>query len=210
MNPGYATAHQWYSHLLVYQGRHPQALAEVQRTLELDPLSLVMNSNGAFVYFWARRYDQAIECVHRALELDQHFAPPYLCLGLALGKKGRHQEALEALRKAVPLSGNGPRYVAGLGHGYGVAGEAEQAQALLAELEKLSKQRYVSAYDFAVIHAGLGEEDKVFASLQDAYVEHSTWLALVSADSRFDPFHTDPRFPQLLTRLGLAPPSLAR
>ena len=169
-----------------------------------------MNSNGAFLYLWARQYDEAIECAHRALELDQHFAPPYLCLGLALAKKGRYQEALEALRKAVPLSGNGPRYLAGLGHGYAVAGEVEQARALLAELEKLSKQRYVSAYDFAVIHAGLGEEDKVFAWLQDAYEERSTWLALVSADSRFDAFHSDPRFPQLLTRLGLTPPSLAK
>jgi tetratricopeptide (TPR) repeat protein len=205
LNPGYPTAHQWYSHLLVYQGRVEEALAAVERTLELDPLSLIMNSNGAFIYLWARQHDQAIECVHKTLELDQHFAPPYLCLGLALGEKGRHPEALEALRQAVPLSGNGPRYLAGLGHCCAVAEEAEQARALLSELEKLSKQRYVSAYDFAVVYAGLGESESVFGWLEKAYEERSTWLALVNVDPRFDPFHSDPRFQQLLTRLGLAP-----
>jgi TolB-like protein/Tfp pilus assembly protein PilF len=204
LNPGYATAHQWYSHLLVYQGRVEEALAEVERTLALDPLSLVMNSSGALIYLLARQHDQALECVHKTLELDQHFAPPYLWLGLALGEKGRHPEALEALRRAVPLSGNGPRYLAGLGHRCAVAGEAEQARALLSALEKLSKQRYVSAYDFAVIYAGLGESESVFGWLEKAYEERSMWVALVNADSRFDPFHSDPRFQQFLTRLGLA------
>ncbi len=204
LNPSYATAHQWYSHLLVYKGRVEEALAEVERTLALDPLSLVMNSNGAFIYLWARRHDQAIECVRKTLDLDQYFAPSYLWLGLALGEKGRHAEALEALRKAVPLSGSGPRYLAGLGHGYAVAGEAEHARALLSELEILSKQRYVSAYDFAVVYAGMGESESVFGWLEKAYQERSMWLALVNADSRFDPFHSDPRFQQLLTRLGLA------
>jgi tetratricopeptide (TPR) repeat protein len=205
LNPGYAIAHQWYSHLLVYQSRYAEAFTEVQRTLELDPLSLVMNSNGAFIYFWAHQYDQAIERAHRTLELDPHFAPPYLCLGCALQKKGLHAQSLEALRQGALLSGNGPRYLAGLGHCCAVAGEAEQARALLAKIEKLLKQRYVSAYDFAVVYAGLGEFDPVFGWLEKAYEERSTWLALVNVDSRFDPFHSDPRFQLLLTRLGLAP-----
>ncbi len=204
LNPGYTTAHQWYSHLLVYQGRHAEAFARVQRTLELDPLSLVMNSSGAVIYLLARQYDEAIQRTDRTLELDPHFAPAYLWLGWALGEKGKHQEALEALGKAVPLSGNGPRYLAGLGHGYAVAGETEQARTMLSELEKLSQQRYVSAYDFAVIHAGLGEKEAVFTWLEKAYEERSTWLALVNADSRFDPFHSDHRFQDLLRRLGLA------
>ena len=205
LNPGYAIAHQWYTHLLVYQGRHEEAFTEVQRTLELDPLSLVMNSNGAFIYLWAHQYDQAIERVHRTLDLDAYFAPPYLCLGCALQMKGLHSQGLEALCQAVGLSLNSPRYLAGLGHGYAVAGEAEQARTTFSELEKLSKERYVSAYDFAVFYAGLGEYESVFGWLEKAYEEHSTWLALVNVDPRFDPFHSDPRFQQLVTRLDLAP-----
>jgi len=205
LNPGYATAHQWYSHLLIYQGRHAEALTEVQRTLELDPLSLVMNSNCAFIYLWAHQYGQAIERVHRTLDLDPYFAPPYLCLGCALQKKGLHAQGLEALCQAVRLSANSPRYLAGLGHGYAVAGKADRARAMLSELEKLSKERYVSAYDFAILYAGLGEYESVFGWLEKAYEEHSTWLALVNVDPRFAPFHSDPRFRQLLTRLDLAP-----
>jgi Flp pilus assembly protein TadD len=205
LNPGYAIAHQWYTHLLMYQGRHEEAFTEVRRTLELDPLSVVMNSNGAFIYLWARQYDQAIERAHKTLELDAHFAPPYLCLGCSLQKKGLCAQGLEALCQAVRLSANSPRYIAGLGHGYALAGEAEQARALLSELEKLSKHRYVSAYDFAVVYAGLREDASVFGWLEKAYEERSTWLALVNVDPRFDPFHSDLRFRQLLTRLGLAP-----
>src|SRR5215831_12890322 len=106
LNPGYATAHQWYTHLLAYQGRYEDAFTEVQRTLQLDPLSLVMNSNSAFIYLWARQYDQAIERANRTLECDPYFAPPYLCLGCALQKKGLHAQSLEALSQAVHISRN--------------------------------------------------------------------------------------------------------
>jgi TolB-like protein/Tfp pilus assembly protein PilF len=204
LNPGYTTAHQWYSHLLVYEGRVAEALAQVQRTLELDPLSLVMNSSGAVIYLLARQYDEAIEGSHTTLDLDPHFAPPYLWLGWALQKKGLHAEGLQALQQAVPLSGNGPRYLAGLGHGYAVAGRSSEALNMVAQLEQMAKQRYISAYDFAVIYAGLGEADKAFTWLEKAYEERSTWLALIKADSRFDAFHSDPRFQSLLKRLGLA------
>jgi Tfp pilus assembly protein PilF len=204
LKSGYSTAHQWYSHLLVYQGRVAEGLAQVERTLELEPLSLVMNSNGALMYLLARQDDEAIHRVHKTLELDPHFAPPYLWLGWALQKRGMHAEGLEALRQAVPLSGNGPHYIAALGHGYGVAGQSADAAKTLAHLEAMATQRYVSAYDFAVIYAGLAEKEKAFTWLDKAYEEHSTWLAMINADSRFDAFHGEPRFQGLLRRLGLA------
>ncbi|HMC21841.1 MAG TPA: winged helix-turn-helix domain-containing protein, partial [Thermoanaerobaculia bacterium] len=81
LKSGYTTAHQWYSHLLVYQGRVAEALAQVQRTLELEPVSLIMNSNGALIHLLARRYGEAMERIQRTIELDPHFAPPYLFLG---------------------------------------------------------------------------------------------------------------------------------
>ena len=204
LKAAYTTAHQWYSHLLVYQSRVAEALAQVQRTLELEPLSLVMNSNGALIYLLAHDFDEAIVRAHKTLELDPHFPPPYLWLGWALQERGAHVEGLEALRQAVPLSGNGPHYIAALGHGYAVAGDSEQAQKTLAQLEEIATQRYVSAYDFAVIHAGLGDKEKTLASLARAFEERSSWLAMVKVDSRFDEFQDEPRFQDLLAKLGLS------
>ncbi len=205
LNPGYATAHQWYSHLLVYQGRVAEALAEVQRTLELDPLSLIMNSSGAYVHILAHRFEEAAERVRSALELETNFAPTYLFLGRVHEEAGRLEEAAEVFGKAVALSGGAARFVSGLGHCYAVAGQIAEARKTLNQLHAMTKQRYVSAYDIAVLHAGLREKEAVFTWLEKAYEERSTWLALVNADSRFDPFHSDSRFQQLLTRLGLTP-----
>lgn len=204
LNPGYATAHQWYCHLMVYQGRHSDALAEVQRTLELDPLSLVMNSNAAYVHILAHSFEEAERKANRALELEANFAPIHLFLGRVYEETGRFDEAVDAFGKSVAISGGAARYLSGLGHGYGAAGRIAEAREVLAELDAMAQRRYVSAYDFATIHAGLGEKEAVFGWLEKAYEERSTWLAMLKADSRFDPLHSDPRFQDLVRRLGLA------
>jgi len=205
LNPGYATAHQWYSHLLVYQGRNAEAFGEVQRTLELDPLSLVMNSNGAYIYLLARRYGDAIDRSDRTLELHPSHPAPYLWLGWAYAETGRPDEAIHHHRRAVEISGGAPRFLSGLGHAYAVAGRSAEARSTLAELERIARERYVSAYDFAVVHAGLRDKDSVFYCLEKAYKERSTWLSLLNCDSRFDPFRSDQRFGRLVAQLGLVP-----
>ena len=204
LNPGYTTAHQYNSHLLVYQGRDEEAFAEVGRTLELDPLSLVMNSSGALIYLQARRYDEAIERAHKTLDLDPHYAPPHLWLGWALTKKHLYKEASAEFQKAVNLSEESPRCLAGLGYGYALAGESKEAHKLLSEMHRLRKQRYISAYDFAVIHVGLGDDAEALTWLEQAYEERSGWLAMLLADSRFDGLHGQPRFQGLLKRIGLS------
>ncbi|HEY6946082.1 MAG TPA: winged helix-turn-helix domain-containing protein [Candidatus Acidoferrum sp.] len=203
LNPGYATAHQWYSHLLAYQRRYEEAFSEVQRTLELDPLSLVMNSNCAFIYLLARRYEEAIERARRTIELDPNNPIPLLWLGWAYTQTKRLGEALHQLRKSVAISGRIARYLSSLGHVYALAGQTAEARKVLVELEEMAKQRYVSSYDFAAIHAGLGDKEAVFSWLEKSYNERSSWLALLGGDARFDAFRTDPRFDQLLVRLGL-------
>jgi TolB-like protein len=203
LNPGYATAHQWYSHLLAYQRRYEEAFSEVQCTLELDPLSLVMNSNSAFIYLLAQQYEEAIERARRTIELDPNNPVPLLWLGWAYAQTKRLGEALDQLRKSVAISGGIARYLSSLGHVYALAGQAEEAWKVLVELEEMAKQRYVSSYDFAAIHAGLGDREAVFSWLERAYDERSAWLALLGSDARFDAFYTDPRFEQLLVRLGL-------
>lgn len=202
LNPGYATAHQWYSHLLVYQGRIEEALREVERTLELDPLSVVMNSSAAFIHILAHRFEEAEEQVRSAIELEANFAPLQLFLGRVYEETGRIEKALDAFRKGVTISGEVARFLSGLGHGYAVAGQTTEARKVLLELEEMAKQRYVSSYDFAVVYAGLGESESIFRWLEKAYEERSTWLALLKADSRFDPFRSDPHLQQLLVRLG--------
>lgn len=205
LNPGYATAHQWYSHLLAYQRRYEEAFSEAQCTLELDPLSLVMNSNSAFIYLLARRYEEAIERARRTIELDPNNPVPLLWRGWAYAQTKRLGEALDQLRKSAAISRGIPRYLSSLGHIYAVAGQTVEARKVLLELEETAKQRYVSSYDFAAIHAGLGDKEAVFSWLEKSYNERSSWLALLGSDARFDAFRTDPRFDQLLVRLGLAP-----
>lgn len=205
LNFRYATAHQWYSHLLAYQGRVADAIHQVERTLELDPLSLVMNSNAAFIHILARQYDEAIEHIHRTLDLDPQFAPPHLFLGLALQAKGLLAEGLAALLRAASLSENTPRFLAGLAHGYAMAGESAAARNTLAQLHDIAAQRYVSAYDFALVHAGLSERDEALTWLQRACDEHSAWLALMNSDVRLDGLHADPRFQNVLRKVGLSP-----
>jgi len=204
LNPGYATAHQWYSHLLVYQGRHAEAFMEVRRTLELDPLSQVMNASSAFVCLLARRFDEAIERSRKTIELHPDFPAPHLWLGWAYTEAGRLDEAVDQHKSAVKISAGAARFLSGLGHGYAVAGKTAGARRTLAKLEKMARARYVSAYDFAVVHAGLRDKQKLFSWLEKGYKERSTWLCLLKGDSRFDPFRSDPRFKRLLVRLGLA------
>ncbi len=111
---------------------------------------------------------------------------------------------MDAFLKAVAISGGAARYLSGLGHGYAVAGRSGEARRSLGQLHAMARQRYVSAYDFAVVCAGLGETESALVWLDKAYEERSTWLAMVNADSRFDALHSEPRFHDLLRRLGLA------
>lgn len=205
LNPGYTVAHQWYSHLLAYRGRFVEALAEIQRTLELDPLSLIMNSSAAFICVLARRPAEAERHARRTIELDAHLAAPYLWLAWALQAGDAHAPAIEALRQAAQLSGDSPRYLASLGHGLAIAGQRAEAEQLLVTLDRLAAQRYVAAYDFALLHIGLGQRMEALAALERACEERSPCLALLPGDTRFDALRAEPRTLAVLKRLGATP-----
>jgi TolB-like protein/Tfp pilus assembly protein PilF len=204
LNPGYATAHQWYSHLLTYQGRHEEAFSEVQRTLEFDPLSLVMNSSSAFIYLFARDFDAATERARKTIELDQHFAPSYLWLGQALEQKALFPEAIQAFERGLVHSERAPFMRAALGHAYAASGNRSAALAILKELEELSLRRYVSPYYFAVLSAGLGETENALTWLEHALEDRSTWLTWLKVDPRFDALREQARFQALLCKVGLS------
>ncbi len=205
LNPGYATAHMWYSELLSELGRHEEALAEIKRAQQLDPLSLIINSVSGLFLLNAGRDDLAIEQLQKTLEIDPNFARAHFFLGHAYLRKGAFAEAIAEYQRAITLSPNITQYKGGLGYAYARAGKSAEAHKLLSELKEHSKRRYVSWSDLAAIYAGLGEKDQAFACLENAYEQRETRVVKVNVVPFFDPLRSDPRFADLLRRIGLPP-----
>src|SRR5713226_8847351 len=203
LNPGYAITHQWYGRMLSELGRHEEALAEIKRAQQLDPLSLIINAVSGRILLYAGRDDLAIEQLRKTLEIDPNFAHAHQFLGYAYVRKGMFGEAIAEFQRAITLSPNFTQYQAGLGHAYARAGKSAEARKLLSELKEHSKRRYVSWCDFAAIYAGLGEKDQAFACLERAYAQRDARLVELKVDARLDPLRADPRFKDLLRRVGL-------
>ena len=207
LNPSYATAHMWYGEALGWRGRLEEAIAEEKRALELDPLSLIVNLVVADQFYLAREYDQAIEQYRKTLELDPNFVPAHWGLGGAYLQKSMYKEATTEFEEALGISPGNTLALAGLGHAYGVAGRRAGAQKVLEQLSELSKQEYISAVYRATIYVGLGEKNKAFEWLEKAYEDRSIGGVVygIKVDPVYDPLRSDPRFADLLPRVGLPP-----
>jgi eukaryotic-like serine/threonine-protein kinase len=203
LNPSYATARMFYSGYLAVMGRRQEALAESEKARELDPLSLINNTNVALLLYFARQYDQAIEQCSRTLEMDPNFVVAHAWLGQTYLQKGRFHEACKEFQTATELSEGSPFYIAMLGHAYAVAGDLSEAHKLLDQLKKLSVGAYVSSYSIAEVYVGLGDRDKAFEWLQKACEERSRALVFIGGEPGLDPLRSDPRFQDLLRRVGL-------
>ena len=201
LNPSHLMTRLWYAENLARMKRYDEAVQESLRAIELDPVSPVSHNAYAMILFRARRYDDSIRAAERALELDPNFVNAMWWLGLSHAGLGDYERALECLRKAVSLSPSS-LFRALLGHVYGRAGRTEEARRLLEELHAMAAQRYVSPVDFAIVHAGLGEADATFASLERAYRERVTRVHELPS-MYFDAFRSDPRYADLLRRTGL-------
>ncbi|MCI0525947.1 MAG: tetratricopeptide repeat protein, partial [Nitrospira sp.] len=177
-NPNYAPVHQWYTWYLSAMGRHDEAIAEIQKALELDPLSLIINRDVGLTLYFARRYDPAIEQYRKTLEMDPNFNVAYWGLGLAYLQKKMYEEAIPAFQKA--------RSPGVLGYAYALSGKKDEAQKVLSHLKEQLKQRYVQSYFLAVIYAGLDEKDQAFQWLQKAYEERSPYLIWLQVDPLYD------------------------
>jgi TolB-like protein/Flp pilus assembly protein TadD len=202
LNPKYPAAHAWYGAYLAAMGRPDEATSEGRRAQELDPLSLITNAALARPFYNARRYDEAIAQSKKTLEIDPHFPRAHYWLGLAYEQKSMYDHAIAAFQEAIKNS-DFPLYVAAAGHAYAVAGRRAKALSVLAELEKLSGRRYVSAYDIATIHVGLGDTASAMQWLERAYQERSDGLVYLRVDPRWDGMRSNPRFAQLVRRVGL-------
>jgi serine/threonine-protein kinase len=204
LNPNYATAHHWYALHLAALGRSAEAIEHARRAQGLDPLSLVITANTGWCYFLARQYDLAIEQSRRALDLDPSFDSAYGYMGFAFVEKGMAKEALEAFRKAQELSG-GSGYDSELAAAYAAFGQKKEALRMLAGFQARAGREPVSAYDVAMIYAGLGDKDMALTWLEKSYANRDARLVNVKAHPRFDSLHSEPRFAELLRRIGLSP-----
>ena len=205
LNPNYPVAHQWYGNLLTAMGRWDEAIQEFKRAQELDPLSLVITAVPGWTYYYAREYDKAIESCHKAIEMDRNFALAHNWLGQAYERKGMYEKAISEFKEAFRLSGNSPETAALLAHAYAVSGSKRQAQDILDNLLELSKQRYVSPYHIATIYAGIGDKDRALKWLDTAYNDRQNLLVFLKHDAVLDNLRADPRFQDLLRRMGLSP-----
>lgn len=202
LNPNYATGHQWYgSSGLTALARFDEAIVEVKRGIELDPLSLVINTDLGNTYYRARRYDEAIDQMRKTLEMDPGFYYAHWNLGSALAAKGALGPAIEEYEKARALNDD-PSMLGLLAHAYAVSGNKPEAIKIHDQLEALSKQRYVSAYSFALVYLGLGQKDEALRCLEKAYQDRAgDSLRFIKVEPLLDPLRGDPRFEALVAKI---------
>jgi TolB-like protein/DNA-binding winged helix-turn-helix (wHTH) protein/Tfp pilus assembly protein PilF len=203
LNPGNAAAHYFHAMNLMSMGHWEEASAEIESARLLDPVSIIINANIGLVYYYARQSDRAIEAERKALELAPNTAFIYESLGLAYLQKRMYREAISHLQKAVDLSKGFPQYQAELAYVYEAEGNHPQAGRILANLESRSRREYVSSYSLAVACVARGERDAALAQLRKAYEAREDLVAVLKIEPLFDSLHTDPRFQDLLRRIGL-------
>jgi TolB-like protein/DNA-binding winged helix-turn-helix (wHTH) protein/Tfp pilus assembly protein PilF len=203
LNPSYSLAHSGYAGVLSNMGRHEEAIAQARRARELDPISVSSNTALGRILFRARRYDDSITACQKAVALDPHDASPLWWMALSHEQKRELPEAIAELEKAVILSGTGTLSRGLLANAYALVGETGKAMSVLNELKELSRKRYVSPVDMAIVYTGLGDRNSAFLWLEKAYQEHAMRIQELP-EPIFDSLRSDPRFGDLMRRLGLA------
>jgi adenylate cyclase len=206
LNPNSTLAHNYYGIVhLTPLGRFDEAIAELRRCLELDPLSVQFQHDLGWAFVYARQYDRALEQFQKAIEMEPNFDQAYFGLGQAYLGQGMYEKALTAVQKMVDLAAASPYALRALGWAYGVSGKKDEARKLLDTLKERAKQERVDPTDFALIYAGLGEKEQAFAWLHRAYEERSgSWMLIwLKVGPWYDPLRSDPQFTELLRKVGL-------
>jgi TolB-like protein/DNA-binding winged helix-turn-helix (wHTH) protein/Flp pilus assembly protein TadD len=201
LSPSYATAHHWYAWHLALLGQYDEAIAEMKKAESLDPLSLIINADLAELLVLAHSYDEAIEQSRKTIEMDPNFAMAHNQLAQAYLQKHMYDQAIAELQKAVQLSGGSPTCIANLARAYSLSGNKSEAMKLLNDLKSSSTARYSHASEVAAIYASLGDKDEAMVWLQKGYAERFNPGVLIRPG--FDPLRTDPRFQDLVRRVGL-------
>jgi len=201
LNPGYATAHHWYAWHLSLLGRYNEAIAEMRKAEDLDPLSLIINADLAELLVLAHSYDESIRQSRKTIEMDANFALAHNQLAQAYLGKHMYDEAVAELRKAVQLSEGSPTCIANLARAYAASGKKSEALKLLRDLKKRSNPSHSNSSEIAMIYASLGDADQAMNWLEKGYEDRFNPGVLLRPG--FDPLRSDPRFQDLVHRIGL-------
>ncbi len=215
LNSKYPTAHQWYASFLMQMGKFSRAKAEIEEAHKLDPLSPIISSNTGLYSYYEHNYDDAIAKYKLTLQSDPDFWVARHYLALAYVQKGMHADAISELRSLIkaPPSGPVPDSVieteteasASLGFAYAMAGKPAEARAILDRLQDLSQRRYVSGLYFAIVCAGLKDNNQTIEYLNKAFESRHPGLVLIRIEPMFDGLRSDDRFKQLVARFEPIP-----
>jgi tetratricopeptide (TPR) repeat protein len=203
LRPGYATAHDYYAYYLTAMGDMTRAIAERETARRLDPISPLLTTALGEAYYHNRQFDLAIRMAQKALELDPTYPVSMINLARAYEQAGMHQPARAIYQKLLGFAPDDPGVLSLLAHEYAVSGDAPAARKIEDQLEKMRSRRYVAALYIAVVWTGLGDRDRAFQWLDQAYDEDCEYLVYLPTEPMADPLRGDPRFPQLLQKLGL-------
>jgi tetratricopeptide (TPR) repeat protein len=200
LNPNSAAIHEKYAFYLVRTGQLPEALAQVERGVDLDPVSWHSFHADGFINYFSRQNDQALALILRVRGLDIHPPDWSFLLGDVYAEKGRYSDAIEAFLK----SGSGPDSLGHLGNTYARAGQVAEARKTIAQLQEHVRENGVGRYEIALVYAGLGKKQEAFEWLEEAYQAHDVGLLYLKVDPCLDPLRSDPRFDDLKRHVGLA------
>jgi tetratricopeptide (TPR) repeat protein len=207
LNPNYATAHHWYAQYLSTMGRHEEAINEITRAQELDPLSLIINAVLGDTYIKARKYDQAIDRLRQTIEMDKNFGRAHRYLGNAYIEKGMYNEAITEFQTASTLGGENPTTVEqrtrSLREAYTTGGAPGFWRRQLDYLKQDAEKANVSPYSIASVYARLGDKEQTLTWLEKAYHDHDAYIVYLKIDPQFDTLRSDPRVIELMKRIGL-------
>jgi TolB-like protein/DNA-binding winged helix-turn-helix (wHTH) protein/Flp pilus assembly protein TadD len=201
LNPNYATAHHWYGEFLGLTGRFDEAFRELERARQLDPLSLIIATDNAVTLLYSRQYDRAISQFRTVLEMEPNFPHAHMVV-VAYVQTGLYADALTDIERWQRTQ-DSPWSLAMLAYVHGSFGQQLRARSALEKLQQLNRRQHISAATLATAYVGLGNKDQAFAWLNQAFAEHSIDLSL-KVNPLYDPLRDDPRFAQLLRRVGLA------
>jgi serine/threonine-protein kinase len=204
LSPNFANAWDGYGFYFKATGQHEAAIRACQRAQELEPLSLFITLSLGWAYYFARQYDRALEQGRKVLEMDPNFGFAYWHRGMVYLQQKKYDDAITAFRKALNLSGTTVTFLSYLGYANAKAGKHREARQMLTQLESLSKRKYISSYFVAMIHLGLGDPDRTFEWLEQAYEERSGFLAFVRVEPMLDALRGDARLGRLMEKMRLA------
>jgi len=201
LNPNYVTAHHWYAEHLTYRGRFDEAFVESERARQLDPLSLIVAADNGAILYYSRQYDRAIEKWNAVLAKDPAFSRAHL-VRYAYLEKGRIADALADVENYHPVDDTPWRWSA-LAYIYGRSGQRTLALRALRKLEQINRRQPMDSGALFWAHIGIGDKDQAFVWLEKAYTEHSDTLTVLKVEPGFDSLRSDPRFQDLMRRVGL-------